>query len=362
MNDNHVNLQATEWMKLLMTHVDKSFPKIRIRSKCIKPSAASKLINVRNNLIKTKQEDSEECKIITTNIADILAEESKSKAYEFRKYCDQGNTLNVTEMWKLNKKLWPKKKCAIPVAKRNHKGKMISSPSDLRTLLLKEYKERLRARPCRPHMKDTLFFRSKLIKMKLKVARKNKTKPFEMHELEKVLLGLCSGKARDPSGISREIFQLSKIGSDLKNSLLVLCNKVKNQGKIPEFMLKTTISTIPKKGKRTELKNERGIFLVNSVRGVLMRLLFDSEYEMINDNMSDSNIGGRKNKSCINNLWVINSIIHNQLSDKSNKPILFQQYDYMQMFDSKNLNEACSDLRTINYKCFMRQTKILKLE
>ena len=115
-----------------------------------------------------------------------------------------------------------------------------------------------------------------------------------MQELEKVLQGFCSGKARDPSGISREIFQLSMIGSDLKNSLLVLCNEVKNQGKIPEFMLKMTISTIPKKGKRTELRNLRGIFFVNSVRGVLMRLLFYSEYEMINNKMSDSNIGGRK--------------------------------------------------------------------
>ena len=92
------------------------------------------------------------------------------------------------------------------------------------------------------------------MKMKLKVARKNQTRPFTMQELETVLQGLCSGKARDPSGISREIFHLSKIGSDLKNSLLVLCNEVKNQGKIPEFMLKTTISTIPKKGERTKKK------------------------------------------------------------------------------------------------------------
>ena len=75
-----------------------------------------------------------------------------------------------------------------------------------------------------------------------------------------------------------------------------------------------------------------------------MRLIFNSEYEMIDNNMSDSNIGGRKNKSCINNIWVLNSIIHNQLNVKSNKPILFQQYDYKQMFDSMNLSEACSDM------------------
>ena len=187
MNNNHVNLQATDWMKVLMTHIDKAFPKIRIISNNIKPSSASKLINIRNSLIIAKKEDSEEFKKITIEIADILAEESKSKAYRFRKFCDQGNTLNVTEMWKLKKKLWPKKKCALPVAKRNHQGKMVSSPHDLRSLLLKEYKERLRTRPCHPDMKVIKPFRNKLIKIKLKVARQNQTKPFKMQDLDKVL-------------------------------------------------------------------------------------------------------------------------------------------------------------------------------
>ena len=161
-----------------MTPCDNAFPKIRIRSKNIRPSAASKLINTRNEIIKTKGEESDEVTKITKDIADLLAEESRSKAYEFRKCCDQTNTLNVTEMWKLKKKLWPKKKCALPVAILNHKGEMISSPSDLRNLLIKEYKERLRTRPCNPKMEGMKNIQNKLIKKKPKVARTNNTKPF----------------------------------------------------------------------------------------------------------------------------------------------------------------------------------------
>ena len=33
-----------------------------------------------------------------------------------------------------------------------------------------------------------------------------------------------------------------------------------------------------------------------------MRLLLNSESHMIDSNMSDSNIGGRKDKSCINHI------------------------------------------------------------
>ena len=41
-----------------------------------------------------------------------------------------------------------------PTAKKNHKGKLITGPSELKKLLAKEYKERLRSRPARPDMKE----------------------------------------------------------------------------------------------------------------------------------------------------------------------------------------------------------------
>ena len=59
-----------------------------------------------------------------------------------------------------------------------------------------------------------------------------------------------------------------------------------------------------------------------------MRILFNSESSMIDSNMSDSNIGGRKNTSCINHIWVLESIIHEEINSKSRSPILLQQYDY----------------------------------
>ena len=115
-------------------------------------------------------------------------------------------------------------------------------------------------------------------------------------------------------------------------------------------MLNAIITTIPKKGPRSELRNERGIFLVNSVRGLLMRFVFISESDIIKANMSDSSIGGRKQKSCINHIWVINTIVHDQISSKKLSSIVLQQYDYQQMFDSMNLKEACSDLYDIGLK------------
>ena len=106
------------------------------------------------------------------------------KAYEFRKFCDKDNTLNLTEMWNMKKKLWPKKRNHLPMAKRNHQGKIVSAPNDLRKLLLKEYKERLRPRPCHPKLKVTQRIRKKVINFKLKIAMRQKSQPFKMGELE----------------------------------------------------------------------------------------------------------------------------------------------------------------------------------
>ena len=350
MSNEPVDVQAEKWIKVLFTHCAKSFPKIRIKPHNIKPSAASKLINQRNNLVKKEGSESKNVQKLDITISEILAEEGRSKAYMFKKFCDKENTVKVGEMWKLKKKLWPKKKCALPVAKKNYLGKIVSAPSDLRKLLQKEYKNRLRSRPSHPDMKSHRRLRHQVIQMKLKLASQTQTKPFDMTDLEKVLHDLKLGKSRDPDGLARDIFKEQIIGYDLKYSLLTLCNNIKQQGIIPKFMLKTTISTIPKKGPRIELKNERGIFLVHTIRGIFMRLLFNSESDMIELKMSDSNIGGRKNKSCINHIWVLNSIIHEQLASKSNNPIIFQQYDYSQMFDSMSLKEACADLFDIGLK------------
>ena len=135
-------------------------------------------------------------------------------------------------------------------------------------------------------------------------------------------------------------------------SLLILCNLIKDQGRLPDFMRKATIATIPKKGRlsQTDLSGERGIFLVSALRSICLRLAYNSKQAMINSNMSHSNIGGRRNKSCRNHIWILNAIIHDQMSSVKKTPIIFQQYDYKQMFDGMNLRETCNDLFDIGVK------------
>ena len=45
-----------------------------------------------------------------------------------------------------------------------------------------------------------------------------------------------------------------------------------------------------------------------------MRMLFNLKYSMFDSHMSDSNVGGRKKKSGINHIWIMNNVISDQLS------------------------------------------------
>ena len=292
--------QCDDWLSSVHSYCEKAFPLVRIRARQIKKSSADDLIKKRNVLVKKMENGSinksEEMKKIEIDneIAEILAKEEMTKAQKFKQYCAEDGSILVSKMWKLKKHVWPKHRETLPVGKLNHQGRMVSSPTEIKDLLVKEYTERLRSRPVHPDLVDVIKLKEKTFQLKLEHAKANATPDWEMSELENVLKNVDKTKCRDPEGISRSIFHESIIGKNLKESILIMFNLLKKEGKVANFMRKATITTIPKKGSKFVLKNERGIFIVNSVRTLLMRLLYNTKYDIIEKNMSDSNVGEGK--------------------------------------------------------------------
>ena len=66
-----------------------------------------------------------------------------------------------------------------------------------------------------------------------KDARTVKSPPFEMSELENILKSLEIGKARDPEHLVVDIFKEGVIGRDLKESILMMLNNMKQQTFVP---------------------------------------------------------------------------------------------------------------------------------
>ena len=110
-------------------------------------------------------------------------------------------------------------------------------------------------------------------------------------------------------------------------------------------MRKADITTLYKeKGEKSNLDNERGIFIVPVFRSLIMKLIYQEIYEIIDKSMSESQIGSRRGKNIRNHVWILNSIVSDILSTKKKKPVDIQIYDYKQCFDGLWLEECLNDI------------------
>ena len=96
--------------------------------------------------------------------------------------------------------------------------------------------------------------------------------------MEAVLKDLKNNKARDPLGNANELFKPTVAGSDLKQAILLLVNMIKDKLELPEVFRMCNITSIFKKGKRSNFNNYRGIFRVIIFRSILDRLVYNDIY------------------------------------------------------------------------------------
>ena len=116
LNDNVPNaIKYIRWRNTLQIYSERVFRKIRVKTKNIAVNGAEKLIDQRNKLkklVETKHsiKIQGEIDILDKNIATIMHNKARNSAYRFRKFCDKSNNFPVQSMWKMKKKIWPKKK------------------------------------------------------------------------------------------------------------------------------------------------------------------------------------------------------------------------------------------------------------
>ena len=121
-------------------------------------------------------------------------------------------------------------------------------------------------------------------------------------------------------------------------------NNIKSELEIPDFFQKMTITSLYKnKGVKSDFKNQRGIFNVSRVRSIMDKVLYDDLYDIVDDEISCSNIGGRKGRNIRDHLFVIYAIINDVLNGNA-APIDIHTIDIHKCFDEMWYNETHNDL------------------
>ena len=151
-------------------------------------------------------------------------------------------------------------------------------------------------------------------------------------------------KSYDPSGLANEIFRPDVAGKDLVLAITKMMNRIKAEQIYPQCLEMCNVTTLWKlKGSKHDFENYRGIFRTLIFRNILDRLMYNDEQSTIDANLTDCNVGSRKNRNICDNIFV-NCAIMNSIVKGSEEPVDCQLYDIEKCFDSLWLHETINDL------------------
>ena len=342
-SNDDLDIATEKFFRKLNDCIYKSFDKIRITER--QNREIEELFDKRKILRGKNDESSRiELKEVELKLAEKCAETNYMKIKEEigKMDCEEGG-VNSGFLWKLKKKLSPK--CRDPpTAMLDTWGNLVTDTKQIQNLALSTFTERLKNREIKTEFAYMKLLKEKLFEIRIKSSGRIKTPPWSMNELDNVLKNLKKNKSRDPMGYANEIFSPSIAGLDFRLAILNLMNRIKAEQKYPEVLEMCNISSIYKnRGSRNSFENYRGIFRVSILRTILDRLIYNDEYSIIDSQLTDSNVGARKNRNVRDNVFVLNAIM-NSVINGNEKPIDIQIFDVEKCFDALWLKECINDL------------------
>ena len=97
------------------------------------------------------------------------------------------------------------------------------------------------------------------------------------------------------------------------------------------------------KGSHKDINNYRGVFRVTVLRSILDRLIYNDNYQTIDEYLTDGNVGARKQRNIRDNIFVLSAVINSVINDNE-EPIQVQVQDAVKCFDKLWLEETTNAL------------------
>ena len=351
-DEEDINVACNRWISILNSLIIKSFKKIRIKKNKAKDPKLESLFEkkeqlktylvVNENTDEDEYDDKKsELENVLEDIASLCAQKNKDIIDEHLGNIDDGmEGFNQAKTWALKKKLSPKNTEEPPMAKKDNNGTLITDKKALEKLYMDTYKERLKPNKIAPGCENLELLKEYLYKLRYESCKSKKTEKWVMDDLDNVLKSMKNNKARDAHGHVYELFKYG--GDDLKESLLKMFNLVKDKQIYPEIFKPANITSLYKnRGEKSDLNNDRGVFNVVKIRSLLDKLIYNDKSSIVDNNMSSSNIGGRKKRNIRDHLFVVNAILHDVKNNKENIDIGL--FDVIKCFDKLWSSETAND-------------------
>ena len=240
---------------------------------------------------------------------------------------------------------------------QSSEGKLLTSQDDIIKEAVNHYKNVFKHRQIKPGLEDVKERREQFCNERLLKARENKTPAWTVEDVKYVLKYLKTGKSRDPYDMPNELFNQEVAGEDLILAITKLMNRIKDEliFTVPMHVCNVT-NLFKNKGSKQYFDSYRGIFRTPVLRNILDKLIYNDENEVIDENLTNCNVGSRKRRNIRDNLYVINAITNSSKKNKDESTDI-NVYDVIKCFDSSWLSECINDL----YESGLKNDKLVLL-
>jgi hypothetical protein len=259
---------------------------------------------------------------------------------------------NTGALWKLKKKLSPKQ-TEPPTAMKDSNGKILTNDKDIQKEAMKHYQEVFTDKSIGKEYEQHRKEREALCMKRLEECSRNKTPDWSVEDVTDALKCLKTGKSKDPYDIPNELFKPNVAGTNLILAITKLMNRIKSELIFPTPLNVANVTNLYKnKGEKNIFDSYRGIFRIPILRNILELLMHRDEYETIDNNLTNCNVGARRRRNVRDNLFVMNAIMNESKQTKEATDI--DVYDVKKCFDNLWLLECINDL----YEAGMKNDKL----
>ena len=342
--DKPIEIVTNKFIKRVQGFIHECFEKVRIEDKVDK--TLEDMYNQRR-VLRSKTDEISQAKL--EKIEDELAVKYSEKMVKTilnevkdMSKSDEGG-LNTGKLWNLKKKLMPRNN-EPPTAMMSKEGKLLTDKEEIKEEAVRHYKQVFEEKEIDAEYMEYKKDREELCLKRLEETKSNKTEDWSIEKVKKALNDLKTGKSKDPFDIPNELFKPDVAGNDLVEAVAILMNRIKKEAIVPEKLNVCNVTNLYKnKGDKTQYDSYRGIFRTTVLRNILEKLLHNDEYDEIDKNLTDCNVGSRKGRNVRDNLFVINAVM-NENKNKSEGSLDINVYDVAKCFDSLWLSECINDL------------------
>ena len=338
-NENIMKIAKESFQEQQQKKKEISWKKIKILMKAKRER--QKALKKETNKQK-KQMIKEQITYLIEYIQKTTKEEEGNKV---RKIVDQLNRegLQSRTFWKFREKMRRKDE-EKRTAMKDENGRIQEEEEKIKEIYRNHYKNLLQGKQANGIEEKKAEEISKIrTRSRNQLAKDNEIKEITNEEVDKAIKELNNKKVADKHGWKNEM--LKNCGDNMKESVKKALNEI-GKGKIVEEWKEVQIKSIYKnKGKKDEMKNQRGIFITSNMSKLFEKVIKERNREKLEKKITRFQNVAMKGRGARDNLMILQAIMDYNRQIGNNVYILIT--DAVKCFDKLWLEDCCNSLYEI---------------